>query len=182
MTLLMAGPCLSIGSMRARYFSVMACAVYRPEAIALCRSVTVISSSSNDAPWGPALPAGADNAPREYPNEICGARLPPRRRARSPLEISGAPEPRKPRQRQASPTNPRAVGSLIPQGLVFHLRSSLDRLGRTHITPSTHLAQLFTGRLTIPIPVAVFKVKLSNRARVESILLRVAAFYKMRTS
>src|SRR5580698_7781166 len=46
-TLLMAGPCLSISSMRARYFSVMERVVNFPEAIPACRSAMVISSNSN---------------------------------------------------------------------------------------------------------------------------------------
>ena len=45
-TLLIAGPCLSISSIRARYFSVIERAVNFPEAIPACRSAMVISSKS----------------------------------------------------------------------------------------------------------------------------------------
>src|SRR5580692_11568525 len=46
-TLLMAGPCLSISSIRARYFSVIERALNFPEANPACRSAMVISSNSN---------------------------------------------------------------------------------------------------------------------------------------
>src|SRR5580692_7874817 len=47
MTPLSVGPCLSISSIRARYFSVIERAVNFPEAIPACRSAVVISSNSN---------------------------------------------------------------------------------------------------------------------------------------
>src|SRR5579872_2831197 len=45
-TLLMAGPCLSIWSMRARYFSAMERALNLPDAIPACKSAIVVSSRS----------------------------------------------------------------------------------------------------------------------------------------
>src|SRR5260370_22435720 len=47
MTELIAGPCLSIASMRSRYLLASETAVYFPEAIPACKSVMVSSSSSN---------------------------------------------------------------------------------------------------------------------------------------
>ena len=46
-TVLIVGPCLSISSIRARYFSVIERALNFPEAIPVCRSAMVISSNSN---------------------------------------------------------------------------------------------------------------------------------------
>src|SRR5437016_5487505 len=46
-TELIAGPCLSTSSIRSRYFLVSECALYFPEAIPLCNSAMVNSSSSN---------------------------------------------------------------------------------------------------------------------------------------
>ncbi len=51
-TELIAGPCLSISSMRSRYFFASECAVYFPDAIPACNSPTVSSSSSNAAGGG----------------------------------------------------------------------------------------------------------------------------------
>ncbi len=47
MMALIAGPRLSISSMRSRYFSAIDRAVYRPDFIPACNSATVVSSSSN---------------------------------------------------------------------------------------------------------------------------------------
>ena len=48
MTLLTPGPCLSIASIRARYFSAIECAVYMPDFMPSCKSAMVFSSNSNE--------------------------------------------------------------------------------------------------------------------------------------
>ena len=63
-TLLSAGPCLSISSIRARYFSVMERAVNFPEAIPACRSAMVISSNSNGFISGTAVGRRLHERPR----------------------------------------------------------------------------------------------------------------------
>ena len=67
-TLLTAGPCLSIASIRDRYFSAIDRAVNLPENIPAWRSEIVISSSSKDGKSGAEICAGSSRAPAKAGN------------------------------------------------------------------------------------------------------------------
>ena len=67
-TLFIAGPCLSISSMRARYFSVIERALNFPEAIPACRSAMVISSNSNGSDLG--YRCAGKSCPHERPPKL----------------------------------------------------------------------------------------------------------------